>query len=105
MSVIMTMQVKADPARMEEYVASNGELLTEVAETGKRHGVIAHRFYTNGDTIMVLDEWPDEQSFQAFFQEEGERIQGVIQAVGGQGEPDVSFWTKIDSPDEIGWGA
>jgi quinol monooxygenase YgiN len=105
MSVIMTMLVKGDPARLEEYAAANQDHVRGIAERAKERGVIAHRFYGQGDTIMVIDEWPDEQSFQSFFEAEGDQIQPIMQAVGAQGEPEVTFWRKLESGDEVGWGA
>ena len=51
-----------------------------ILDSAKEHGVIAHRFYGSDDgQIMVVDEWPDEQSFQSFFQENGERIGAMMQ--------------------------
>jgi hypothetical protein len=39
-----------------------------ILEAAKRHGLIAHRFYgsDDGGSLMVLDEWPDRQSFESF---------------------------------------
>jgi hypothetical protein len=54
---------------------------------------------------MVVDEWPDAQSFQAFFGEEQERIQSLMQASGVSSEPEVTFWRKLETHDDIGWGA
>ena len=53
---------------------------------------------------MVVDEWPDEQSFQNFFDENSLKIARVIAAAGLSGEPEVVFWRKLDTNDEIGWG-
>jgi len=67
-------------------------------------GVIAHRFYGSDDgQIMVIDEWPDEQSFQTFFQEQQEPIGSMMQEAGVTSEPQVRFWRKLDTHDEIGW--
>jgi hypothetical protein len=77
-----------------------------ILESAKSHGLIAHRFYGSEDgQIMVLDEWPNAQSFQAFFEENGEAIAPIFQATGVTSEPQPAFWSKIDSPDEYGWGA
>ncbi|MEA2419537.1 MAG: hypothetical protein QOE60_1743, partial [Thermoleophilaceae bacterium] len=69
----------------------------------RAHGVIAHRFYGSDGRIMVIDEWPDEQSFQAFFQESGEQIQAMMAASGVTSEPEVTFWRKLETHDEVGW--
>jgi hypothetical protein len=54
---------------------------------------------------MVLDEWPDEQSFQSFFEENRGRIEPMFQAAGAPGEPRINFWHKLDTDDDFGWGA
>ena len=104
MSVIMTMRVKGDPNKLEQY-AADGKL-REIADEAEKHGVIAHRFYGSDDgQIIVIDEWPDPQSFQAFFEEQQDRIQPLMQEVGVSGEPEITFWRKLETRDEIGWGA
>jgi hypothetical protein len=106
MSVIVTLWAKGDPKKLEEHAAANAEAMQSIAESAKSHGLIAHRFYGSDDgQIMVIDEWPDPQSFQTFFQENGERIGPMMQAAGIQGEPAANFWHKLDTKDEVGWDA
>jgi hypothetical protein len=106
MSVMMTMWVRADPKKLEEYAASNQEAMRSIVESATGHGLIAHRFYGSDDgQILVVDEWPDEQSFQSFFQENQGRIGPMMQAVGATDEPQPRFWHKLDTHDEYGWGA
>jgi hypothetical protein len=52
---------------------------------------------------MVVDEWPEEQSFQSFFEENNERIGALMQAAGVTSEPQPRFWHKLESRDEYGW--
>ena len=53
--------------------------------------MIAHRFYASDDgTIMVIDEWPDPESFQAFFQEAQPEIGPIMQAAGHKGRPQTA---------------
>ncbi|HLY50394.1 MAG TPA: hypothetical protein VKR21_14470 [Solirubrobacteraceae bacterium] len=105
MSVIMTLRMKADPRRVEELAAEDPSRFAGVAEIGKERGVIAHRFY-GSDTgeVMVIDEWPDTESFQRFFEETRDRIQPLMADAGVQGEPEITFWRKLETHDEVGWG-
>jgi quinol monooxygenase YgiN len=106
MSVIVTLRMKGDPNKLEEVAAGRPDTLREIADRAKERGVIAHRFYGSDDgEIMVIDEWPDAESFQTFFQEQQERIGPLMQEVGIQAEPEITFWRKLESHDEIGWGA
>jgi quinol monooxygenase YgiN len=106
MSVIMTLQVAGDPAKVEEYAAANEERMQEILEAAKGHGLLAHRFYgTDDGKIMVVDEWPDAESFESFFAEQQERINPIMEAAGAAGEPEVKFWRRLETHDEHGWDA
>jgi hypothetical protein len=106
MSVIMTFRAKGDPSELERRAGENPELMKRIRDRAKEHGLIAHRFYggQNGE-IMVLDEWPDPDSFQAFFGEMREEIEPLMRDVGVTAEPEVIFWQKLETHDDYGWGA
>jgi hypothetical protein len=54
---------------------------------------------------MVLDEWPDRQSFESFFREQQAEIGPMMEAAGATAEPQASFWNQLATHDEFGWGA
>jgi hypothetical protein len=103
MSVIMTLRANGDPKALEQRAAADPDAIRAISDRAKAHGMTAHRFYGSGDGIMVVDEWPDEQSFHAFFEEMAPQIQPLMQAIGVTSEPEITFWTKLDSRDEVGW--
>lgn len=106
MSVIVTIWVQGDPRKLEQHASSNEEALRGIRETAEEHGLIAHRFYGSDDgQIMVIDEWPDEQSFQTFFEQTQDRIGPLMAAAGASSEPAVRFWRKLETGDEVGWDA
>jgi hypothetical protein len=105
MSVIMTLWAQGDPAKLEEYAAQNQDAMQSIAERAKEHGLIAHRFYGTDGQIMVVDEWPDEESFQRFFDQERAQIDPIMQAAGATSEPRTVFWRKLETHDEVGWNA
>jgi hypothetical protein len=103
-SVLMVLVVNGDPRKLEEHAASNPEGMQAILESAKAHGLMAHRFYGSEDgQIMVADVWPDEQSFQSFFAENGERIAPMLQAAGVTSEPEPQFWRELESHDKYGW--
>jgi hypothetical protein len=105
MSVIMTLWMMGDPKQLEEHASANHEEMQSILKSAEGHGLIAHRFYgTDDGQIMVIDEWPDPQSFQTFFEENRERIEPLMRAAGAQGEPGINFWRKLETKDEYGWG-
>ena len=103
MSVIMTLWGRGDPERLEEYAAGHKDEMQAILERAKEHGLIAHRFYGTDGQIMVVDEWPDAESFQRFFASVEDQIGPMMGAAGVTDEPAVSFWRKLDTHDDYGW--
>lgn len=104
MTVIMTLRMKGDPKRLEEIAAENPDRIRSIADRAREAGVLAHRFYgTDDGQIMVIDEWPDAESFQGFFESSAPDIQPLMQDAGVESEPEVAFWHKLETHDDIGW--
>jgi hypothetical protein len=103
MSVIMTLRVSGDPQALERLAKDDPGRVQRIVESAKSHGLIAHRFYGSEGKIMVIDEWPDPQSFQTFFGEMEAEITPMMQAVATS-EPEIVFWTKLETGDDVGWG-
>ncbi|MFD5422082.1 hypothetical protein ACFWJT_29175 [Streptomyces sp. NPDC127069] len=106
MSVILTLEAVGDPKALEQYARNNNEKFQGVLETAKRHGLIAHRFYgsEDGTRLMVLDEWPDRQSFESFFQEMESEIRPMMEAAGVTARLEPTFWRELSTQDAYGWG-
>ena len=105
MSVIMTLWLQGDPAALERYAAENPETMRGIVDHAVEHGVIAHRFYGSDGQMLVIDEWPDEESFKSFFAHMHDAIAPLMQAAGVTNEPQPVFWRKLDTHDDHGWGA
>jgi hypothetical protein len=108
MSVLVTIVFNGDSAAAERYAAENPGALAEIVEDAAEHGLIAHRFYGEDGQIFMLDEWPDAESFQAFFTHMQPQIQPFLEAVGASGVVKTSrpvFWRKLETGDDYGWGA
>ncbi len=105
MSVIMTFWVQGDPDKVEQIAAENKEKMRSIADRAVEHGLIGHRFYGSDSQIMVVDEWPDPESFQRFFDSVRSEIEEMMGQAGIQSEPQIRFWRKLETHDEVGWGA
>jgi heme-degrading monooxygenase HmoA len=106
MSVIMTLRARGDAQELERRAAQNPDAMRSLADRAKEHGVIAHRFYGSDDgQIMVVDEWPDPESFRRFFESVQSEVDPLMRDIGVTEEPEITFWRKLDSHDEIGWEA
>ena len=106
MSVLMTLRAKGDAAALESHAAADPAGMKAIMDQAVANGLIAHRFYASpeGD-IMVVDEWPDPESFQRFFAATEAQIGPMMQAAGVASEPEVKFWRKLEMGDDYGWGA
>lgn len=102
MSVIMMFRVAGDPDKLERLAAENQDVVRGISDRAKEHGLIAHRFYGSDGRIMVVDEWPDPASFQQFFEQERSAIEPMMAQVA-TGEPEITFWRKLETHDEVGW--
>jgi hypothetical protein len=54
---------------------------------------------------MVVDEWPDEESFLHFFGHVEAEVGAMMGAVGITSEPQPKFWRELESHDKYGWDA
>ncbi|HEY2793774.1 MAG TPA: hypothetical protein VGJ28_15525 [Micromonosporaceae bacterium] len=101
MSVFMVLHVPGNPASLEKYAAGPGaDIIKRVSAAGKAAGAIRHSFAGSDNEIVVIDEWPDEKSFQAFFDSQPD-IPNIMREGGAQGQPKVSFYRKLNTMDSF----
>ena len=101
MSVLMTLRVPADASRLEALAEKDPTVLASVAAKGQASGATYHRFYATDTEILVVDVWPDEESFQAFFASTPE-IPDIMAEAGVTTAPEITFWRQLDLGDDIG---
>ncbi|WP_133782823.1 hypothetical protein [Kribbella sp. VKM Ac-2571] len=102
MSVLMTMRVTGDPTAIEKLAADNGALFQGVLADATGRGLISHHFYGSGTEVLVVDEWPDEATCQAFFEHSGPQIQQMMEQAGVTAEPKPEFWRHLEVGDDVG---
>src|SRR3954452_22119955 len=96
MSVLMTMQIRAEAAKLEQQDTAE---MNAIVDKAKEQGLISHHFYAKGDNdVMVVDEWPDEATFQRFFDSAPEI--GEVMQRAGAGAPEITFWRHLDVGDD-----
>jgi hypothetical protein len=101
MSVIVVLRIPGNPADLEQYASGpGGDVMRRISEAGKAAGAIRHTFAGGDNEVLVIDEWPDEQSFQTFFESQSE-IADVMRDGGAQGPPQTSFYRKLNTPDQF----
>jgi hypothetical protein len=99
MSVMMIMHVPADPSKLAAYAAGpGGAVLEKVGQAGRAAGAVHHMFAAGKNEVVVVDEWPDEQTFRTFFDGQPE-IADIMREAGATGEPTIEFYPRVDTPD------
>jgi hypothetical protein len=97
-SVFMILRVQGDPNRLEKYANANGDMMRRIGDAGKAAGATRHAFAAGDGEILVIDEWPDEETFQRFFDSQPE-IPKLMRDGGAEGAPEISFYRRLDTPD------
>ena len=99
MSVLITLQAAGDGAQLEQAAQSDPERIERIMASAKSQGLIAHHFWASDDSILVVDEWPDAESFQTFFSSETDIPQFMADA-GITTQPSVTVWRKLNTNDD-----
>jgi hypothetical protein len=105
MSVYVTLRVDVDPATFEQQAASDPDVIPRIMAVAKSKGLIAHRWFGGDGVCLAVDEWPDAESFHAFFDEAGPEIGPLMAAMGITSQPEVTVWGRVELGDTFGWGA
>jgi hypothetical protein len=100
MSVIVIGRFKADPSRLEQAFVTHKQTLIDVSDEAKSKGAVHHQFGAGDGEVIIVDEWPDEASFQAFFAGQQD-IPKLMAEVGASTPPSFEVFRQMDSPDRM----
>ncbi len=93
MAVLMTLRVTGDVEQLEALWKEDPEMFRTVGERAKAAGAVHHCFWKGNGEILVVDEWPDEQAFYAFFSGSPE-VPQIMGRAGVTVEPQPEFWQR-----------
>jgi heme-degrading monooxygenase HmoA len=97
-SVLMTLRMQADPKAIE---GEDQALLSTIADRAKEHGLISHHFFGTDSEVLVVDEWPDEDSCRSFFDSSPD-IGAMMARAGVTESPTPEFWHHLAVQDDVG---
>jgi hypothetical protein len=101
MSVLMCLRIEGDATQLEHMYAQDPDVFRKVSAVGKAAGATYHRFYATDNEILVIDEWPDEETFHRFFESQTEIPKFMAQA-GVTTPPVITCYRKLELGDDIG---
>ena len=100
MSVIVIGRMNVDPAAVEKLWAERAADFQAVASAAKAVGATHHRWGFADDHIVIIDEWPDAETFHSFFGGQP-KIAELMQAAGVQGPPEFQIFRAAEGPDQF----
>jgi hypothetical protein len=95
----MVMRVQANKDDFLRTAEENADSMQAISQRGKDAGAVHHAFFAGDGEVLVVDEWDSPESFQRFFEEEQPNIGPLMESAGVQGEPQISFYEKLDTSD------
>jgi hypothetical protein len=87
----------ADVGKALDYARANAEVPEDITAYGKSLGQIAHKMTTDGNDLVVIDEWPDADTFNTFFAG-ATRMGEFLSGAGIVGEPEVTILDAVEVP-------
>ena len=101
MSVLITLKFAANAETLQKVVVDNAATMTAIGEDGRRHGAVHHQFVQDPDgSAVVVDEWPDVESFERFFGDQQD-IREIMAKAGVTEPPEVRAYPVLDTPDRF----
>ncbi len=101
MSVIVTIKFSVSAHTVEKVVNDHADTMAAVSEDGRRHGALHHQFTEDTDgNALVIDEWPDAESFHQFFAGQQD-IPKIMAEAGVTEQPVVTTYRVLDTPDRF----
>jgi hypothetical protein len=97
----MTLRIQGDAKALEHLAEIDPDAFKKVSSAGKAMGATYHRFYATDTEILVVDEWPDEQTFHRFFASQPD-IPKFMAEAGVSSEPVITCYRKLELGDDIG---
>jgi hypothetical protein len=106
MSYLITIKFPEVSAEGAEKIANDqqAQRLAGITDRANALGCIHHVFTEDTDgSLLVVDEWPTEQAWHAFFADQEQEIRALIEAMGGSPdqEPDVIARRVLDAPGRV----
>jgi len=99
MTASVIVKIKVDPERMKQLFADRHDDFVAVKAEAEAAGALHHIFVAGDGEVLIIDEWDDAKSFEAFF--DNPTIASMMGEAGVEGPPEVSVYEVLESPDRF----
>jgi hypothetical protein len=100
MSVIVIGRMTVDPANLKKLWREQSADFEAIAEAARTAGAMHHQWAIGSDYVVLIDEWPDAESFQKFFGSQ-DKIADLMASAGVQGPPDFEILEAGSSAPDV----
>ena len=100
MTVRVIGRMTVDPAAVDKLFSERKDDFIAVHDAAVEAGARHHEFLSDGDGVLILDEWDTAEHFQQFFANQP-KIGELMASAGVTAPPQFSFYEIMDSPDKF----
>jgi quinol monooxygenase YgiN len=101
MSVIVMARLRKTSTEIEHSNRNNPELWRSVEETARGRGCLDHKLLAAANETMLVEEWDDTGTFEAFF-DHTETYRKAIDDAGFRGFPDdIQLWRCVSDENSV----
>lgn len=98
-TVIVTLPTR-DAATLEKTINESDQADT-ILDSARGYGLLTHRFVSGANSCLVIDQWPDEASFNQFFTANEARIRQMLSPVmQGAGAETINVYNNLSTRDQ-----
>ncbi len=98
MSVVVIVRCSvSDVRKAATWARTHADVPEDITAYGKSLGQRGHMVVTDGKDLVVIDEWPDADTFSTFFAGAA-RMGEFLSGAGVLGEPEVTILEALDVP-------
>jgi hypothetical protein len=98
-TIIIEFQVR-DIDEATKALAENADLLADLSKEARDRGCRHHAFYSDVETLYVIDEWDSAANFISFF-DGNQKIRSIMEQAGVRLPPKVTVLTRLETSDVI----
>ena len=103
MSAIIITRYRGDTSRFDEFLQSHRVAFSDLARLKRSKGCISHRYLAGSDELLVVDEWPTVEQYEAMWAADQPEVLRLVTEAGlaAADPPEVSYYHSLPDPGEF----
>jgi hypothetical protein len=103
MSAIIIATYRGDASRFDEFLQSHRVAFADLARLKRSRGCISHRYLASSGELLVVDEWPTVEQYEATSADVQPEVLRLVTEAGlaAADPPEVSYYHSLPDPGEF----